>query len=434
MCGPWMRCRFVTTMPRCATAGTVAQLSAPALSSWIHFEALAALDDPRRAEPDQDVRSVDGFGHAREISQAWHADDLDARRDAAERVCDLHVGHDDALRRSPARALANRRRGLAELEALDQRGGRGTEAVAGRSGLGAGRRGGYCGRGRDERGAEPVARHRHPALLLHLGERRQPLRAHERLSRKGGRSIPRRSARPLLSSSGATWTMRELRAYRRDVERRALRAFERLITTTKRVAGDGEEIVRSSQRASFVVAAMALLAGCGGGSGSSEPAPVAQNPQPAPTPAPAPAPTPAPTPSPSLSKEQAYRFLNQATFGATEAEAERLIALGNSVRPRTRAGSTSRWAACRPRSSPTCRRQGRIPTPPGFDYSRLNIQRRDIWFQNSVRGSDQLRQRVAWALSQIMVISQVSLANRIRSASRTTTTCSRATPSAIFAS
>ncbi len=37
MCGPWMRCRFVTTMSRCATAGTVAQLSAPALSSWIHF-------------------------------------------------------------------------------------------------------------------------------------------------------------------------------------------------------------------------------------------------------------------------------------------------------------------------------------------------------------------------------------------------------------
>ena len=53
-----------------------------------------------------------------------------------------------------------------------------------------------------------------------------------------------------------------------------------------------------------------------------------------------------------------------------------------------------------------------IPPPPGFDYSKLNFQRRDIWFQNSVRGSDQLRQRVAWALSQILVTSQVSLANR----------------------
>ena len=74
------------------------------------------------------------------------------------------------------------------------------------------------------------------------------------------------------------------------------------------------------------------------------------------------------------------------------------------------------------------------PAPAGFDFSTLNLQRRDIWFQNSVRGNDQLRQRVAWALSQILVVSQVALANRIRSASRTTTTCSRAMPSAISAS
>ena len=113
----------------------------------------------------------------------------------------------------------------------------------------------------------------------------------------------------------------------------------------------------------------------------------------------------------SISKAQAFRFLNQATFGATEAEAERLIALGNS------ATAYSRWIDEQmelPASTQLAYVQAArpIPPPPGFDYSRLHFQRRDIWFQNSVRGSDQLRQRVAWALSQILVTSQVSLANR----------------------
>ena len=123
-----------------------------------------------------------------------------------------------------------------------------------------------------------------------------------------------------------------------------------------------------------------------------------------------PTPTTSPADSP-ISKPQAFRFLNQATFGATEAEAERLIALGNS------ATAYSRWIDEQMELPPSTQlayvQAARpIPPPPGFDYSRLNFQRRDIWFQNSVRGSDQLRQRVAWALSQILVTSQVSLANR----------------------
>ena len=123
-----------------------------------------------------------------------------------------------------------------------------------------------------------------------------------------------------------------------------------------------------------------------------------------------PTPTMSPADSP-ISKAQAFRFLNEATFGATEAEAERLIALGNS------ATAYSRWIDEQmelPASTELAYVQAArpIPPPPGFDYSRLHFQRRDIWFQNSVRGSDQLRQRVAWALSQILVTSQVSLANR----------------------
>jgi uncharacterized protein (DUF1800 family) len=57
--------------------------------------------------------------------------------------------------------------------------------------------------------------------------------------------------------------------------------------------------------------------------------------------------------------------------------------------------------------------QAAFPNPPpaGFNIGLLNAQRQDIWFQNAVRGNDQLRQRVAWALSEIMVVSQVTLVN-----------------------
>ncbi|NCW57778.1 MAG: DUF1800 domain-containing protein, partial [Gammaproteobacteria bacterium] len=62
----------------------------------------------------------------------------------------------------------------------------------------------------------------------------------------------------------------------------------------------------------LVLAVTAVLAACGGGGGSSSTSVIA---------------TPTAT-APPISKAEAFRFLNQATFGATEAEANRLIALG----------------------------------------------------------------------------------------------------------
>ena len=41
-------------------------------------------------------------------------------------------------------------------------------------------------------------------------------------------------------------------------------------------------------------------------------------------------------------------------------------------------------------------------------------ERIDIWFRNALRAPDQLRQRVAFALSEIMVISQVGALGRLR--------------------
>jgi len=146
---------------------------------------------------------------------------------------------------------------------------------------------------------------------------------------------------------------------------------------------------RSASRV-LSVALLSLLAACGGGGGGGSS-----------TPPQAAAPPPAP-----VGKAEAFRFLNQASFGATEAEANRLIGLGDS------SNAYSRWIDAEI-SKPT---QLLLPTvvaaypnplPTGFSLASLNNVRQEQWFANALRGEDQLRQRVAFALSQIMVVSQV---------------------------
>jgi uncharacterized protein (DUF1800 family) len=107
-----------------------------------------------------------------------------------------------------------------------------------------------------------------------------------------------------------------------------------------------------------------------------------------------------------VTKDEAFRFLNQSTFGATEAEAARLIALGDVT------NSYSRWIDAelpKPASTllPYVEAAYPNPVPVGFNIASLNAPRVEKWFDNTLKGSDQLRQRVAWALSQIFVVSQV---------------------------
>ncbi len=108
-----------------------------------------------------------------------------------------------------------------------------------------------------------------------------------------------------------------------------------------------------------------------------------------------------PPPPPSISRAEAYRFLNQATFGATEAEAQALIAQGYAA-----------WIdqqLQRPASLELPHVQQAFASyPPGADFTRLHEDRIDIWLRHALRAPDQLRQRVAFALSEIMVISQLS--------------------------
>jgi uncharacterized protein (DUF1800 family) len=142
------------------------------------------------------------------------------------------------------------------------------------------------------------------------------------------------------------------------------------------------------------MATFVALAGCGGGSGSS-------NPGPPPVPA-----VPPPPPPPPVNT-QAYRFLNQATFGATAAAAERFGSGDDRA-------EYARWIDEQLATEPSLQLayvQAAVPNPPppGFTIRELRAQRQDIWFQNVLRNNDQLRQRVAWALSQIMVVSQTTL-------------------------
>ena len=114
-----------------------------------------------------------------------------------------------------------------------------------------------------------------------------------------------------------------------------------------------------------------------------------------------------PPPPPPIGKTDAFRFLNQATYGATEAEVQRLVALGDSTT------GYSRWIdeqLAQPASVqlPTIQIAYTALTNPAQMIGSLNTDRQEIWFRNSITGPDQLRQRVAFALSEIMVVSQQS--------------------------
>ncbi|HRD72320.1 MAG: DUF1800 domain-containing protein [Xanthomonadales bacterium] len=91
---------------------------------------------------------------------------------------------------------------------------------------------------------------------------------------------------------------------------------------------------------------------------------------------------------------EAARFLTQASFGPTLTEIDRLLQLGYN------AWLTEQLA--RPASLQLPFLDGLLAQTPNEVGQDKRV---DIWFQNVIWGNDQLRQRVAFALSEILVIS-----------------------------
>lgn len=94
-----------------------------------------------------------------------------------------------------------------------------------------------------------------------------------------------------------------------------------------------------------------------------------------------------------ITRTEASRFLTQATFGPTKAGIDDLVELG----------SYEEWID----------RQFQLPPSLTEPYVKANsngsngVARHHIWWENALRGHDQLRQRLAFAWSQLFVVSDI---------------------------
>jgi uncharacterized protein (DUF1800 family) len=158
--------------------------------------------------------------------------------------------------------------------------------------------------------------------------------------------------------------------------------------------------------ATLVLTAMCAIAlsACGGGTGSSSNQPptavvggtVTPPPNPNPNPNPAPAPAPAPAEKPAT-RNEAARFLAQATFGPVDADIDRLMLIGYS------AWIDEQFNAPRIDTHRALYERAALQFDPDRKPS-LEPVWASFW-KHALTGSDQLRQRMAYALSQIFVIS-----------------------------
>ncbi|MBV8742424.1 MAG: DUF1800 family protein, partial [Sinobacteraceae bacterium] len=151
------------------------------------------------------------------------------------------------------------------------------------------------------------------------------------------------------------------------------------------------------QAVPWAVYSLVLLASCGGGSGDSTG-------------------SPPPVSPPQVSAADAARLLEQATFGATASDIAHVQSIGidayiteQLAYPATQYTGFSYTPHTAPAS---CRNDGSNPPDAASlcardQYSPFQVQR--MFFMNALRNPDQLRQRVAFALSQILVVSSVEV-------------------------
>ena len=159
--------------------------------------------------------------------------------------------------------------------------------------------------------------------------------------------------------------------------------------------GERMDILRTNNTSRTLAAILMMsVAACSGGGSDSSSAP----------PPPAGGSTPAPAPPPSdlngafVSNATTSRFLSQSTFGPTDAEISSLTGT-----------SASEWylaELAKPASLSLPIVNAVIAQEPDDDFSfTASSSPTFAFWENAVSGDDQLRQRMAFALSQILVIS-----------------------------
>lgn len=107
-------------------------------------------------------------------------------------------------------------------------------------------------------------------------------------------------------------------------------------------------------------------------------------------------------PSGTISRVDAFRFLNQASFGPTTTAVAELTALGA---PST---ALARWIDGQLQLSASLQlpvTQAALARDP-YNPPQASKYRRDKWFNDAINGPDQMRQRVAFALSEFLVVSE----------------------------
>jgi uncharacterized protein (DUF1800 family) len=147
--------------------------------------------------------------------------------------------------------------------------------------------------------------------------------------------------------------------------------------------------------------ALVTLAACGGSGGNSAVTPPSAT---------------TPPPSPTVDASDAARFLDQATFGVTASDVAHVQSIGFDAYINEQLADTPTQYtgySYTPHTAPTgCMGDGSNPPDASTlcaraAYSPFQVQR--DFFTHALNNPDQLRQRVAFALSQIMVVSSVEI-------------------------
>lgn len=115
--------------------------------------------------------------------------------------------------------------------------------------------------------------------------------------------------------------------------------------------------------------------------------------------------------APTVAQADAARFLQQATFGPTASEIDRVVSMGYDawITDQFNRAASSHLSTHQAIHNELSPHLGGNADDIACEFSYpCQLTRHDTWWQIGVRGDDQLRQRVAFALSQFFVISEVS--------------------------